>query len=309
MVEASNPNPNMIESLLDQSGNPVDIEIRLSDFFVNATRVCSSYGKSWMDFRQLPETLDFLSDFDEDVVVIDDTHRNSCVAWVHPDLAIELLAWCNRKFRVAGAKIIRRYMIGRESKETARGSKENIVNVRSNSSERTSWVWHKDRVDAMEIHHLLSDKIQTLLNDNFEAFNMCVDIVNRATADLTETTSSFLKRHGAASKRLSFPDVCDERMLRRHNFIKSWVQSLLEEHIDELRSMSRDGVCDWLRDRVPSLHSIARDLGYHRDARDRIMSVDESVEKKKVLATRRRTEAIPTSSTSSTENLVEEEQC
>jgi hypothetical protein len=107
-----------IFALKGENGDNIVTEIRTNDGFVNATKLCQSAGKQWHDYWRLKKTQSFINELIDatgiplgEVIDMCDSgsHKGN---WVHPDVAVDLAAWCSPKFLVAVAKLVRRYMCG-----------------------------------------------------------------------------------------------------------------------------------------------------------------------------------------------------
>ena len=117
-----------VESLFGDDGQMIT-QIRVSDGYVNATKMCQSAGKLWAHFSSLSGTKKFLEELSSNIgIAIEDLVISACGGdhsgtWVHPDVAIELAGWCSVKFKVQVGQLVKRYMRGEltteESKEVS----------------------------------------------------------------------------------------------------------------------------------------------------------------------------------------------
>lgn len=75
----------IVESLTDPNGKAVEIQIRMPDCFVNATRICSSYEKVWANFHSLPTTKQLVSVLERhngcDIIKVPFLPNNRCFVW------------------------------------------------------------------------------------------------------------------------------------------------------------------------------------------------------------------------------------
>ena len=139
--------PPLLHALTAADGRPV-VELRTSDGYVNATRMCQAAGKMWSSFSRLESTRAFLHALSSDVLIhtsaagffgLDGTRASTDVlpsllevhngghegTWVHPKLAIKLAAWCSPQFELAVTDLVIRYSRGEvtaeESQQVAAG--------------------------------------------------------------------------------------------------------------------------------------------------------------------------------------------
>lgn len=109
---------NFIYSLQGENGEAIITEINLSTGYVNATKLCQSAGRLLSSYMRSKRTQEFLKELSLNLhigrfdIVISKRGGNYIGTWVHPDVAIDLAAWCSPKFQVAVAKLVRRYMSG-----------------------------------------------------------------------------------------------------------------------------------------------------------------------------------------------------
>jgi hypothetical protein len=92
-------------------------ELRTSDGYVNATKMCNSAGKLWADFARLDGTKAFLVELSKALGysigdLIENKNGSQDGTWVHPRIAIKLATWCSPKFEVEVTDLVLRYMQG-----------------------------------------------------------------------------------------------------------------------------------------------------------------------------------------------------
>lgn len=117
-----------LKALYGDDGNMIT-EMRVSDGYVNATKMCQSAGKLWHEFQRLPSTKAFLKALATNLSKNEGCALNTSPAlvitsvgrhggtWVHPEVAIELAGWCSIKFKVQVIGLVRRYMRGEVTTE------------------------------------------------------------------------------------------------------------------------------------------------------------------------------------------------
>ena len=87
---------NLANSLVAEQGGKIIVEMRESDGFVNATKMCKAGGKRWFNYVKSDETKKFLEELQKSVAphgAADFLVKSSCVrganggTWVHPSSA------------------------------------------------------------------------------------------------------------------------------------------------------------------------------------------------------------------------------
>lgn len=126
-----------VKALYGDDGNMIT-ELRSSDGYVNATKMCQSAGKLWANFYHLLGTKAFLEELSialgipVDKLIISTCGRYSGT-WVHPDVGIELAGWCSVKFKIQVTQLVRRYIKGdlttEESQEVAKQVNRQIQSI------------------------------------------------------------------------------------------------------------------------------------------------------------------------------------
>jgi hypothetical protein len=91
--------------------NNVEIPQRISDRYMNATKMCKANGKLWGHYWENQSTQEFVSELSA-VIGIPITGPTGLIqvrqggtpqdqgTWVHPEVAIDLAKWCSVKFRI-----------------------------------------------------------------------------------------------------------------------------------------------------------------------------------------------------------------
>jgi hypothetical protein len=113
-------------ALKGEDGQNIITEMRKEDGFINATKLCKSAGKYWADYIKTKRTSSFLKELSSNMnIIIEDLIVSSiggdhAGTWVHPNVAINLAAWCSPKFEVAVSNLVLRYLSGKISTEESR---------------------------------------------------------------------------------------------------------------------------------------------------------------------------------------------
>jgi hypothetical protein len=110
-------NPILGSSLVAEHDGRVIAEMRTSDGYVDATKLCRLGGKLWANYFQNDKTTAFLEALNSDIGPITElvsTKRGGAgqVTWVHPQVAINLAMWVSPAFGVAVTRLVLRYASG-----------------------------------------------------------------------------------------------------------------------------------------------------------------------------------------------------
>lgn len=122
--------PPMLYALTLSNDRPV-VELRTTDGFVNATRMCQAAGKMWADFNRKVSTSSYLETLTAKMgkpisELVKCQHGGAYAGtWIHPQYAIKLAAWCSPEFELAVTDLVLRYTSGQvttsESQHVALG--------------------------------------------------------------------------------------------------------------------------------------------------------------------------------------------
>jgi len=111
-------------SVVDPNGNEIVVEIRRSNGYVNATKLCQTMGKDWNSYYTNPKTVEFLAEFSKFVKFSYDATEKALIrigtsespyTWVHPDVAVHMAQSASVFFGVAVSCIVRRYQTDQDT--------------------------------------------------------------------------------------------------------------------------------------------------------------------------------------------------
>jgi hypothetical protein len=110
-------------------------EMRLSDGFISATKMCQSAGKMWGHYNVVDGHVAFMNALatslatsrDALVQSITDGPLHGRGTWVHPKLAINLAQWCSPVFAVKVGELVFRYLSGRVTTEESRAAARTVI--------------------------------------------------------------------------------------------------------------------------------------------------------------------------------------
>ncbi len=122
------------EALKGEDGNLIT-QLRKSDGFVNATKLCRSGGKLWADFYRLKSTNAYIKVLSESMGIPIDSLIREIIdgpnhlrgTWVHPQLAIALAMWVDPLVGVKVTQLVLRYATGQITTEESKAA-ASIVN-------------------------------------------------------------------------------------------------------------------------------------------------------------------------------------
>jgi len=109
---------NLVDSLVAEHGGQIIAEMRASDGYVNATKMCQAGGKRWHNYIKNEDTKRFLTALSRTLIrvlenlVISSNGGSHAGTWVHPQVAIHLASWISPTFAVAVTRLVLRYTSG-----------------------------------------------------------------------------------------------------------------------------------------------------------------------------------------------------
>lgn len=86
------------------------VDVRPTDGYVNASKLCKSVGKFWCQFSVLTWTSKFMDEMESihgDEVLVEDAEDGT---WVHPKIAIRLAEWCSPEFKTVVTALVADYI-------------------------------------------------------------------------------------------------------------------------------------------------------------------------------------------------------
>ena len=118
------PARTMLDSLVDEKGRTLKVEIRQSDGYFNATLMCQSAGKQMREYNRQKGTASYLGRLSSIVGIptkdlVSDTIRSEGT-WVHRKVAIHLAQWISPDFAIWVTDLVERYVTGQVTTEQSR---------------------------------------------------------------------------------------------------------------------------------------------------------------------------------------------
>ncbi len=97
------PTRTMLDSIVDENGRTLKVEIRHPDGYFNATLMCKSAGKEMREYNRQKGTKSYIARLSATVssrvelVSVSTGGNGERHTWVHPKVAEDLRHWCSRQ--------------------------------------------------------------------------------------------------------------------------------------------------------------------------------------------------------------------
>ena len=117
----------LLDSMVDEHGRRLKIEMRKSDGFFNATLMCQSADKRWGNYndsniaRTYQRRLADITGIPVESLVVSNPGRNGGT-WVHRKVALHLAQWISPDFAIWMADLVERYVRGNITTEESRAA-------------------------------------------------------------------------------------------------------------------------------------------------------------------------------------------
>ena len=288
-------------------------EMRLSDGFICATKMCHSAGKTWSNYYQLTSTHEFIQSLANSLGPLANTSGNQLVdtivngplsmhgAWVHPQLAIHLAAWCSPTFAVKVTALVVRYLTGQVSTAESQAAAQ-LIRERSAPVPQVD-EWDQQRCNGIAVAHVKNDAIRDYISARFSnategarMYAQVNNLINQATVGYTSTTKKYKQDHAIPSD-LSIPDMLDiDGQYVREKLEHIFGKYFRDRRNDYNNMNPEDALADLtdLRDKIYAFHG---GVGLH-DIEERMLSVEDAQRRKKAYGVHRRKKTIAPSGTS-----------
>ena len=126
----------IVHALTGKDGKLIT-EMRLSDGYVNATKLVQAAGKKMNHWSSIKKTKEYLDAFAGQAGVaasslVQQQHGKGAdqATWVHPEVAVDIAAWCSVAFKIQVNRLVTRYLSGQitatESAEASKKAAEEI---------------------------------------------------------------------------------------------------------------------------------------------------------------------------------------
>ena len=216
VIEIMN-NKNNDKTLVELIGDLKLIEIRKSDGYVNATKMCKAYNKEWYDYYKIQTTKKYIEELSLSEPNIKGSaliksikggnDKNNQGTWIHGLLAIDLARWISPKFGVQVDKLVSRYLSGnvttQESINVNKNLNENLIIIddinkqdeplqitKKKSKEVT--VYENNMIHNSEIYNYKFDE-QLKLSPYYDSNEELIQLLYNQSKTLI--TSSYINKH------------------------------------------------------------------------------------------------------------------
>lgn len=132
--------PSLQECMVAEHGGQVIAEMRASDGYVNATKMCQSGGKLWADYGRLDTSRSFMMALSSNMgipildLVVSQRGGNHIGTWVHYRIAIHVAMWISPEFAVAVTALVEQYLTGRLLSSDSRANENRNAMVIHNTN-------------------------------------------------------------------------------------------------------------------------------------------------------------------------------
>jgi hypothetical protein len=233
----------LFHSLSGKDGNLIT-ELRLSDGFVNATKMCRSatlaegVEKKFSNFYGLQGTSNYILALSHKAGYL--PHQLVQVGsggqstFVHPKLAIYLAQWCSADFAVEVSELVFRYLMGDLTTGESLAAAQEVQQQTAAPKAPTVTNWHNLRQDGVKMYRGKTDAIQDYIavrtaahpgeEDMSTYYAMVNNLINQALLDFQMSTREYKDAHGIPQS-MTIPDMFDghgqvQRMNMEYMFFK-----------------------------------------------------------------------------------------
>lgn len=173
-------------------------ELRLSDGYVNATKMTKAAKKQlghWLENRKTKEYLEaFADDIGKPIsFFVQRQHGlgSDQATWVHPEIAVDIAAWCSNAFKIQVNRLVHRFLKGEitteESRQAAQATAE-VVDVIDDTPQVPPRLiqWNKQRDDSRELTKAKSDTLREVTDGKaHSAYWRTNDAINKGATGKT----------------------------------------------------------------------------------------------------------------------------
>jgi hypothetical protein len=220
-------------------------ELRLSDGYLNATKMCQSamrvegVEKRFADFNRLHGTSNYISTLATRLGLLPtrlvEMGANGNATFVHPTLAIRLAQWCSPYFAVEITELVFRYMSGQMTTgESSAAAQEVHRQGTPTPTAPPVTNWRNLKQDGMKMYRCETDAIQDYIavrsaahpdEDDLGSYYAKVnDLIDQALLNFDTSTREYKDLHGIPQS-MTIPDMLDghgqvQRMNAEYIFCK-----------------------------------------------------------------------------------------
>jgi hypothetical protein len=217
----------LFHSLSGKDGKLIT-ELRLSDGFVNATKMCQSatlaegVEKKFTDFKRLQGTTIYIEALSRKAGYLSHqlVHVGSGgqATFVHPKLAVYLAQWCSAEFAVEVSELVFRYLTGGlTTGESVAAAQEVQQQTTPTPNVPNATNWHSLRQDGIKMYRGKTDAIQDYIavrsaaypgKDLSTYYAKVNNLINQALLDFQTSTREYKDLRGIP-QNMTIPDMFD----------------------------------------------------------------------------------------------------
>ncbi|KAL3158949.1 hypothetical protein ABBQ32_011347 [Trebouxia sp. C0010 RCD-2024] len=188
----------MLDSLVDEKGRTLKVEIRQSDGYFNATLMCQSIGKQISDWTRQKSTESYQKRLSAimgiprvDLVSVQVGGNGERHTWVHRKVAIHLAQWISPDFAVWVTDLVERFITGQITTEQSQAAAQEVSDaIRPNDDipqvSPQLIQWNRQRDDSRELTKAKSDTLKEVTGGKaHSAYWRSNDAINKAATGKT----------------------------------------------------------------------------------------------------------------------------
>lgn len=125
----------LLQSMVDEKGQTLRVEIRQNDGYINATLMCQSASKEWSGYFRSKTAKAYLKALERSLQNCRDPLVKTTVTgdnagratWVHEQVAVDLARWISPEFAVFVSGLVLRYAKGELTTEESRAAAKEVA--------------------------------------------------------------------------------------------------------------------------------------------------------------------------------------
>ena len=188
------PARTMLDSRIDEKGRTLNVEIRQSDGYFNATLMCQSAGKQMREYNRQKGTMLFINRLSAIVGIatkdlVSETIRSEGT-WVHRKVAIHLAQWISPDFAIWVTDLVEKFLTGQVTTEQSQAAAAEIAAAsRPQTARQVSpqlIQWNRQRDDSRQLTKAKSDTLKEVTGGKaHSAYWRSNDAINKAATGKT----------------------------------------------------------------------------------------------------------------------------
>lgn len=197
IVRARYTMTDLVHALRAKDGTLIT-EMRLSDGYVNATKMTKVAKKQvghWLENRKTKEYLEaFADDIGKPIAFLVQRRHglgSDQATWVHPEIAVDVAAWCCPAFKIQVNRLVVRYLTGqitRQESQAAAQATASVVDVIDDTPQVSPQLiqWNRQRDDSRQLTKAKSDTLKEVTGGKaYSAYWRNNDAINKAATGKT----------------------------------------------------------------------------------------------------------------------------